>query len=100
MIDYRINMAEQGGSFNVIDTTSSLSYLVTSLTPGTTYEFTVEARNQYDYSDESATLTLLNAYIPQVPTGIVTTIESEQVKVAWTLPSDNGSPITNYKVYL
>lgn len=93
-------MAEQGQVLTILDTTSSLNYLVSGLTAGTTYEFTVEARNQYDYSDLSDTLALLNAYIPEVPTSVVTTIEGEQVKIAWNLSADNGSPITNFKVYL
>jgi hypothetical protein len=73
---------------------------VTSLTPGTTYEFKVEAKNEYGYSDFSTTLSLLAADIPEIPTNVITEIDGSQVKLSWTLPSDNGSPITAYKVYI
>jgi hypothetical protein len=84
----------------VSGTSTQTSYLVTGLTPGTTYDFTVEARNAYGYSSPSSTLTLLAAYIPEIPTDVVTAIEGSTVRVSWNLASDNGSPITNYKVYI
>lgn len=51
------------------------------------------------YSD---TLSLLAAYIPEVPTTITTSIDyqTSTVRFAWVLPSDNGSPITSFKVYV
>lgn len=45
-------------------------------------------------------LSLLAAYIPEVPTDILTSISGNQMKVQWTLPSDNGSPITAYRVFI
>jgi hypothetical protein len=74
--------------------------LVTSLNSGTIYEFKVEAKNEYGYSTYSSTLSLLAAYIPEVPTSVTTEIDGSQVKVLWSLPSDNGSPITAYKVHI
>jgi hypothetical protein len=70
IIDYRVNIAEAGGSFSVLATTVELNYLVTNLISGTTYEFKVEARNIYDYSEYSSTLSLLCAFIPTVPTDV------------------------------
>jgi hypothetical protein len=70
------------------------SYIATSLTAGITYEFKVESRNQYDYSEYSSTLTILSAYIAAVPDSVVTTIEGSSVKVAWSLSTDNGAPVT------
>lgn len=63
----------------------------------------MEARNQYDYSEYSEVLSLLCAFIPEVPTSVITTIESASsttMKIEWTLPSDNGSPITAYRVFI
>jgi hypothetical protein len=74
--------------------TINTNYLATSLTSGTTYEFKVEAKNEYGYSTYSDTITLLAAYIPEIPTSVTTEIDGSQVKVLWSLPSDNGSPIT------
>jgi hypothetical protein len=98
--EYRINIAEQGGSFSVLASTADLNYLATALTSGTTYKFKVEAKNEYGYSEYSETITLLAAYIPEIPISVTTEIDGSQVKVLWTLPSDNGSPITAYKVYI
>jgi hypothetical protein len=98
--EYRINYAELGGSFSVLASTSNTNFDVTSLTSGTTYEFNIEARNEYGYSEFSSALSLLAAYIPETPTSVTTEIDGTQVKILWTLPSDNGSPITTYKVYI
>ena len=70
------------------------------MTAGTTYEFKIESRSEYGYSTFSSTLSLLCATIPVVPTSIVTTIDGSTVKVAWSLSTTNGSPITAYKVYI
>ena len=91
----------KGQAFSVlVDGLASTAYTATGLTSGTTYEFKVEARNQYDFSAYSATLELLAAHVPEVPTSVTTTIDGSSVKVSWALPSDNGSPITLYKVFL
>jgi hypothetical protein len=45
-------------------------------------------------------LTLLCAFIPEIPTTVVTSIEGSQVKVEWTLPTDNGSPILEYYIFI
>jgi hypothetical protein len=73
---------------------------VTALTSGTTYDFKIEAKNEYGYSTYSSTLSLLAAHIPAVPTGVVTEIVGSSVKVQWSLSTTNGSPITAYKVFV
>jgi hypothetical protein len=98
--EYRISKAVQGGTFSVLASTANTHYDVTSLTSGTTYEFKVEARNEYGYSAYSNTLSLLAAYIPAVPTSVTTEIDGSSVKVQWSLSTTNGSPITAYKVYV
>jgi hypothetical protein len=46
IIDYRVNRRVEGGSYSVIASgISTTSYTVDNLVLGTTYEFTVEARN-------------------------------------------------------
>lgn len=74
ILDYRISIAEQGQAFSILDTTVDPNYTVSGLTSGTTYEFKVESRNEYDYSEFSDTLTLLAAYIPEIPNLVTTTI--------------------------
>lgn len=77
-----------------------LAYEFTGLTAGVIYEFTIEARNEYDYSAYSDPLVMLCAFIPEIPTTVATVIDSGIMKVSWDLPSENGSPITGYRIFL
>lgn len=81
VLDYRIQYREQGGTYSDLATLNALTYLATGLTSGITYDFRVEARNQFGYSQPSTELTLLAAYIPVVPTNVVTSIVDSKVKV-------------------
>lgn len=47
--------------------------------PGLTYEFKVETRNSYGYSEYSSTLALLAAYIPDAPIDIETIMDVNRV---------------------
>lgn len=99
--DYRINYRVFGGVYSVlVDGVTDTAYLVTDLNAGSTYEFTVEARNSYSFSAESEMLSLLCAFKPDPPLTITTVNENELVKIQWAYPVANGSPITAYKVYL
>jgi len=74
IIDYRINIAQVGGSYSVL--ASNLvnpSYTVIELTSGITYQFKVESRNSYGYSAYSDSIALLCAYKPDAPTSVTTT---------------------------
>lgn len=74
ILDYRINIAEQGQVFSVLaDGLTNPNYLAIGLTAGVTYEFKVESRNRYSYSGYSSTLTLLCAFIPEPPLIVTTT---------------------------
>lgn len=84
----------------MLATTASTTYTVTGLTAGNTYEFKIEARNQYGYSGYSSTLSLLCADEPPVPSSVTTTVDTSTIKVEWSLSTTNGSPITAYKVYI
>ena len=43
---------------------------------------------------------MLCASIPATPTNVVASIEGPIVNIYWTLSSTNGSPITEYKVFV
>lgn len=45
-------------------------------------------------------MTLLCATIPEIPIDVLTSIEGDLLKVTWTLSTDNGTPITEYKVFI
>jgi hypothetical protein len=69
---------------------------VTALTSGITYEFTVQARNEYGFSQPSETITLLAAFKPEAPTTVQTENFNDQVIISWAETVDNGSPITSF----
>ena len=101
IVDYRVNIAEQGKSYTVAATgVTSTSYTVTGLTAGKTYAFKVEARNSYSYSASSSPITLLCAFVPDSPTTITTANLNDKVSVTWNEPVTNGSPIIEYKIFI
>ena len=65
---------------------------------GTSYEFTVEARNAFGYSDASAVLSILHALAPDQPSAPTTTNSGTEVILTWDEPANNGSPLTSYVV--
>ena len=76
------------------------SYTAVGLNAGTTYEFKVESRNSYGYSTYSGDLSLLCAFIAEPSTQITSTNLNNQVIFDWTEPVSNGSPITEYKLFI
>jgi hypothetical protein len=68
------------------------------LTLGTTYEFTVEARNTNGHGNPSSDFTILHALIPDTISTPTTTNSGTNVVIDWTAPSENGSTITSYTV--
>jgi hypothetical protein len=88
-------------------TTVSGSPLATSatiggLTTGTTYTFTVQARNANGggpASAQSNAVTPQAAVAPPPPTAVVARPATRSVAVDWTVPSSDGdSPITGYTI--
>jgi hypothetical protein len=81
------------------DSLSDLTVTAENLNFGTTYEFKVEARNDYGYSLESEVLSLLCAFKPEPPLGLSTANSMDRVVITWDQPVDNGSAISGYLVY-
>jgi hypothetical protein len=101
IIDYRVSMALQGGSFsyageNIVGT----EFTVTGLSSSVVYQFKVESRNSYDFSSYSETLTLLSVFSPDPPTTVTTENIDDDVKISWSLPATNGLSITSYRIYI
>jgi hypothetical protein len=70
------------------------------LVSGTSYEFKVQSRNSYGFSDFSEKLTLLAAFKPEAPDVVATANQADKIVVTWSMPITNGSPITGYRVYV
>ena len=74
--------------------------VVTGLTDGTAYTFTVHATNANgDSAESSASSPVTPAQHPDAPTGVAATGADGSASVSWTGPaSDGGSPVTGYTV--
>lgn len=81
-------------------TGASSPLVVTGLTNGTTYTFTVVATNAVGNSVASiASPPVTAAAVPDAPTDAVATVGNAQASVAFTVPvSNGGSAITSYTV--
>jgi hypothetical protein len=94
-------MAVQGQSFSTIAIgLTSPELLVTDLTSGLIYEFKVQSRNSYSYSDYSEVLSLLCAFKPEPPLLVTTTNSADQVLVEWDEPVNNGYVIHAYRFFV
>ena len=76
------------------------STVVTGLSNGTGYTFTVAAMNSVGFGSESTASSLITpAAAPGAPTAVIATAGNGQVSLAWTAPvSNGGAPITSYSV--
>ncbi|HJZ37720.1 MAG TPA: DUF4082 domain-containing protein, partial [Solirubrobacterales bacterium] len=78
------------------------SKVITGLTGGTAYTFTVTAQNEAGTGPESAksnSVTPSNPTVPGTPTAVGATAGSGAATVNWTAPASNGgSAITGYKI--
>jgi len=80
--------AANGGPYTQIGTSTSASYMDTSVTGGTTYFYVVTAINTAGESGNSnqASATPMVA-VPSAPTGLTATAGSQQVCLSWTASS-------------
>ena len=92
-------ISSPGGNSVAVDG-STLSAVVTGLSNGTSYTFTVTATNAVgtgDVSAPSAAITPTGS--PDPPTGVSAVGGVGQATVSWNAPaSDGGSPVTSYNV--
>jgi len=100
--DYRVSF--NNGSGTVYTTVESnivtLPYRVLSLTPGTTYSFMVQSRNDFGYSNFSASVSILAAQYPDQPAAPTTVLQNTSVLISWSAPFNEGSPITSFKIQI
>ncbi len=84
---------------NIIGTGTGSPVLVTGLTNGTSYTFTVVATNSAGTGPPSAvSAAVVPAGPPVAPSGVTATPNNGQATVTFTGNSSNGSPTTGYTV--
>ena len=72
--------------------------VVSGLTVGRSYTYTVTAVNAIDESAHSASSSVSISGAPSQPAQPSATAGNTTIDVSWTAPADNGSPITGYTV--
>ncbi len=86
----------------LVGTTTNTAFTVTSLTPNTTYSFTVTAKDMYRNLSEPSTAlsatTNPDITPPSTPTNVRTTSSDTSVSLVWDAASDNIG-VTGYDVY-
>jgi len=72
--------------------------VVTGLTNGTAYTFSVVATNAVGNSSAAQSGSVTLATVPDAPTEVTVERGDKQVTVSWSAPADNDSAITSYTV--
>jgi len=95
---YTVTRSPSGATCSPSPATST-SCLITGLTNGTNYTFSVTAQNAVGSSAAATSSTLKPLDVPGQPTAVSATPGNAQATVSWTAPSlVGGSPITSYTV--
>jgi hypothetical protein len=96
VIPYAAGVAQPARVFNSTATTQ----MITGLTDGTSYRFTVAARNALGYGQpstpQSQAIVVGAPGVPSAPT--VVRVVAGQLKNTFSAPMNNGAPITSYSV--
>ena len=89
-----------GGKSYVVYFGPNLTYIDTDVAAGSTYRYTVLARNSVGYGPSSAPVDVMAVDIPGAP-GMPTldSLGDQSATISWTAPSsDGGSPIVGYRI--
>ena len=95
---YRVLRGTASGAESPLTTTTATTLTDTGLSVGRTYFYKVVATNAAGDSPASPEVSFSNG-TPAGPPTLSATVGKLQVRLAWTVPSDGGSPITGYQIY-
>lgn len=76
--------------------TTALQYAVSGLSGGQTYAFQVRAYNKYGYGAFAASASVQTSQPPAQPDAPVVSVLGSYVKIEWTAPFENYSPISGH----
>ncbi|MCX6795619.1 MAG: fibronectin type III domain-containing protein [Candidatus Falkowbacteria bacterium] len=97
IISYTITSSP--GGFSTTTSASTTSGIITGLTNGTSYTFTVKAHNAMgDSLNSTSSSSITPATIPSAPTAILATRGDGQALVSFAAANDGGSPIISYLI--
>ena len=71
---------------------------ISNLTNGTAYEVRVRAANRAGQSGWSSSASAVPAAVPDAPAAPTPVVWNAELRVSWSPPAANGSPITDYDV--
>ena len=95
--DYKVY---RDGSLLTTVTAPTLTYSDSSVTPNTTYSYTISAVSSVGEGAQSASTSGQSGVPPsQITTFTATPVDSSRIKLDWAAPNDNGYTITSYKIY-
>jgi hypothetical protein len=81
---------------------TDLEYTATygDILPGEDYQFRLKAENEFGLSTDWSPITTITANSRPDPVAIPTTVtqDSVNVRISWTAPSDNYSPLLEYEI--
>ncbi len=101
LVEYKPTSDSSWTTFSHDASASTLSYVISGLTNGTSYDVRVSAVNTVGTSSASAASSATLGTTPSAPTVDSVTAGNAQVTVAFTAPSsDGGSPVTSYEYSL
>lgn len=96
---HTITALPAAGDTRVVEVSTGNSAVMTGLTPGVSYSFSVKTNNKAGSSASSLARTFTPQAAPGAPTNILVSPGDKSVTVSWTPPVNNGgATITSYEV--